>query len=108
MKKRKYRLGPDRPELWVPTLLEMDAALAGKKTKYWKRVVYPRPVGKDQVKALRKQLHFSQLALAQALGMSLSTVRSWEQGTKKPTGLASKVLRRAIRKPELVQELAAA
>lgn len=106
--KKAIKLGPDKPKHWEASLLEMDAALAGKKTKYWHRVIYPKPLGKREVKALRQSVHLTQLAFARVLGMSLSTVRSWEQGTKQPDGLARKVLRSAMVKPALLEDLARA
>ncbi|MDF4855661.1 NadS family protein, partial [Vibrio parahaemolyticus] len=43
------------------------------------------------VKAIRAQLDVSQKELAQAMDVSIDTVKSWEQGRRNPTGLASKV-----------------
>lgn len=53
------------------------------------------------VKAIRAQLDVSQKELAQAMDVSVDTVKSWEQGRRNPTGLASKVLLLMAREPEM-------
>jgi putative transcriptional regulator len=46
----------------------------------------------SQIKVIRKQNHASQAVFAMCLNTSVSTVRQWEQGTKKPNGIALKLL----------------
>lgn len=53
------------------------------------------------VKAIRAQLDVSQKELAKAMDVSLDTVKSWEQGRRNPTGLASKVLTLLSKEPGL-------
>ena len=105
MKTKKIVLGKDNPKRWRRELLEMDKFLNGKPAKYWHRVVYSSAVTEKEVKALRSSFKLTQLGLAQALGTSLSTIRSWEQGTKKPVGLARKVLRVLQKEPRWLQSL---
>lgn len=90
VKKKNPHLGLDDPTKWAAELQELDAAMAGKKTKYWRRVQYPKPAGKVEAKAVRETLNISQLAFAKALGVSLST----------------KVLRALRRRPAFLTELA--
>jgi len=45
-----------------------------------------------KVKALRKRLHLSQAVLAAVLNTSVSTVRKWEVGDKRPSGPSQKLL----------------
>jgi putative transcriptional regulator len=45
-----------------------------------------------KVKALRQRLHLSQAVLASVLNTSLSTVRKWEVGDKRPSGPSQKLL----------------
>ena len=45
-----------------------------------------------KVKALRGRLHLSQAVLASVLNTSLSTVRKWEVGDKRPSGPSQKLL----------------
>lgn len=53
------------------------------------------------VKLIRSQLDVSQKELANAMDVSVDTVKSWEQGRRNPTGLASKVLNLLAKEPEL-------
>lgn len=48
--------------------------------------------------ALRKKFSLSQAALARIFNVSPSTVQKWEQGYKKPTGAAQKLLNLIERK----------
>jgi len=41
---------------------------------------------------LRERLHLSQAVLASVLNTSVSTVRKWEVGDKKPSGPSQKLL----------------
>ncbi len=45
-----------------------------------------------KVKALRDRLHLSQAVFASVLNTSLSTVRKWEVGDKRPSGPSQKLL----------------
>jgi putative transcriptional regulator len=46
----------------------------------------------NEIKKLRKKLHVSQAVLAALLNTSKYSIQKWEQGTKKPSGLAMKLL----------------
>jgi len=45
-----------------------------------------------KIKSIRARHHLSQAVMAAALNASLSTVRQWEIGHKKPSGPAAKLL----------------
>ena len=45
-----------------------------------------------RIRALRKNHHLSQTVLAAVLNTSVSTVRKWEVGDKKPSGPSLKLL----------------
>ena len=51
-----------------------------------------------RIRALRKNLHLSQTVLAAVLNTSVSTVRKWEVGDKKPSGPSLKLLHLIERK----------
>ncbi len=51
-----------------------------------------------QIRALRDMLKISQAVLAGVLNTSVSTVRSWEQGDKRPSGPSLKLLNLIDRK----------
>jgi putative transcriptional regulator len=52
----------------------------------------------EKVRALRERLHLSQAVLASVLNTSVSTVRKWEVGDKKPSGPSLKLLNLIERK----------
>ena len=54
-----------------------------------------RPVpeySSEDIRTIRARLEFNQVMFAQILNTSVSTVRQWEQGKKKPSGIALKLL----------------
>ena len=57
---------------------------------------------------LRAFVGVSQPEFAAALGVSLQTVRAWEQGRRRPAGPALALLRIAARHPRLIRENLAA
>ncbi|WP_198401033.1 helix-turn-helix domain-containing protein [Thiomicrospira microaerophila] len=46
----------------------------------------------DKIKSIRQRFNLSQVLLASLLNISVSTVRQWEQGVKKPSGACQKLL----------------
>jgi putative transcriptional regulator len=57
------------------------------------------------VQKLRKQYGLSQEKFATLLGISVSTLRNWEQGRRKPDGPAQVLLRVAAKHPEAVLDV---
>lgn len=53
----------------------------------------------------RHAAKLSQPKFAEKLGISVATLRSWEQGLRKPSGAAKTLLDLLHRKPELINEL---
>ena len=56
----------------------------------------------NEVKALRESLNKSQTEFANLLGVSVSTLRKWEQGRRKPMGPAQALLKLVKLQPQLV------
>lgn len=56
------------------------------------------------VAALRRFIGLTQADFASALGISVHTLRNWEQGRRKPEGAAVALLRIAARHPKLICE----
>jgi putative transcriptional regulator len=54
------------------------------------------------VKAIRQQLGKSQTEFAQMIGVSVATLRNWEQGRRRPEGPARALLKVAAANPEVV------
>lgn len=70
-----------------------------KMQKYEALCVEPVPeYDAERIRVLRKNLHLSQAVLAAVLNTSLSTVRKWEIGDKKPSGPSLKLLNLIDRK----------
>lgn len=64
--------------------------------------------GGADVVALRRFARLTQRAFADALGISVHTLRNWEQGRRHPEGPALALLRIAARHPRVLQENLAA
>ena len=61
---------------------------------------------KTKIASLRKgRFHMSQPAFAAVLNVTASTVRSWEQGLKEPSGAANRLLQVADREPSVFRRL---
>ncbi len=58
----------------------------------------------DDIAALRRFTGLSQARFALALGISVHTLRNWEQGRRMPVGPALALLRIAARHPKVLRE----
>ncbi len=56
------------------------------------------------VAALRRFVGLTQARFAEAMGISVHTLRNWEQDRRKPDGPAIALLRIAARHPRLIRE----
>lgn len=65
------------------------------------RVFHFDPV---DIKNIRENLHKSQTDFAIMLGISVSTLRNWEQGRRYPEGPARALLKIAASNPEVFQK----
>lgn len=65
------------------------------------RVTTFRPA---DVKSVREKLNASQTEFALMIGVSVATLRNWEQGRRTPDGPALALLRVAARNPRAVAE----
>lgn len=57
------------------------------------------------VKAIRKSYHLSQSKFARLLGISVGTLKNWEQGRCKPEGPARVLLGVAAKHPEVLPDV---
>lgn len=58
----------------------------------------------EDIVVLRRFVGLSQVKFAEALGISVHTLRNWEQGRRQPEGPALALLRIAARHPKIVRE----
>ena len=69
-----------------------------------KRLVAGQIEGGADVAALRRFVGLSQSQFAKAMGISVHTLRNWEQGRRRPEGPAIGLLRIAARHPRMIRE----
>ena len=60
----------------------------------------PRKLQPKDIRAIRRSLNASQVLFASFLNVSPNTVRSWEQGTRRPHGADLKLLAIAKKNPQ--------
>ena len=58
----------------------------------------------EDISALRRFVGLTQAQFAQAMGISVHTLRNWEQGRRHPEGPAIALLRIAARHPRIIRE----
>jgi putative transcriptional regulator len=58
----------------------------------------------EDISALRRFVGLTQVQFAQAMGISVHTLRNWEQGRRHPDGPAIALLRIAARHPRIIRE----
>lgn len=67
------------------------------------RIAKPAPALRPgDIVAIREKLHVSQPLFASLLNVPLATARSWEQGTRKPSGAALRLLELVSLQPKTV------
>jgi len=86
----------------IPELTEKDFARALRRGHRRRLMAGEFRIG--DVTALRAFVGLSQVDFAKALGISVHTLRGWEQGRRRPDGPAVALLRIAARHPKLIRE----
>ena len=69
-----------------------------------KRLMQGRFESGEDITALRNFVGLTQAEFAQAIEISVHTLRNWEQGRRKPVGPALALLRIAARHPRIIHE----
>ncbi|MFM2420809.1 MAG: hypothetical protein RL385_5532 [Pseudomonadota bacterium] len=87
----------------IPELTEKQLARAIP-AKVRKRLMQGQFESGEDVVALRRFVGLSQLKFAEAMGISVHTLRNWEQGRRRPEGAAVALLRIAARHPRIIRE----
>jgi len=65
-------------------------------------LVTPPGIKPHEIKRLRERFHVSQPVFAALLNVPLATERSWEQGKRKPSGAALRLLDLARQQPKIL------
>ena len=87
----------------IPELKEKDFGRAMKRSQR-RRIMRGQIESGEDIAALRRFVGLTQMGFADALGISVHTLRNWEQGRRKPEGPALALLRIAARHPKFVRE----
>jgi putative transcriptional regulator len=86
------------PEL---TSGQLKGAISARRRK---RLIQGKFETGEDVAALRKFVGLTQAEFARAMGISVHTLRNWEQGRRSPEGPAIALLRIAARHPRVIRE----
>jgi putative transcriptional regulator len=87
----------------IPELTEQDFARAIS-ASLRKRLMCGRIESGEDVAALRRFVGLTQELFARAMGISVHTLRNWEQGRRHPEGPALALLRIVARHPRLLRD----
>ncbi len=87
----------------IPELTEEQLARAIP-ARVRKRLILGNFKSGEDVASLRRFVGLSQSQFAQAMGISVHTLRNWEQGRRRPDGPAIGLLRIAARHPRIIRE----
>lgn len=87
----------------IPELTEEQFARAIP-ARVRKRLMLGQLESGEDIVALRRFIGLTQTQLALAMGISVHTLRNWEQGRRRPEGPAIALLRIAARHPRIIRE----
>ena len=88
------------------SLEEAEKFAAGELTLKTFTVPDPPPTyTPERIARVRKSLHMSQGVFAHVLNVSTKTVQGWEQGLRRPTQAAQRLLEVLEKKPEVIATL---
>ena len=87
----------------IPELTEEQLARAIP-ARVRRRLMLGRFESGEDIVALRRFVGLTQDRFAKAMGISVHTLRNWEQGRRQPEGPAIALLRIAARHPRIIRE----
>jgi DNA-binding transcriptional regulator YiaG len=87
----------------IPALMEEDLASAIP-ARLRRRLLRGQFESGSDIAALRRFVRLSQTQFAKAMGISVHTLRNWEQDRRRPEGPALALLRIAARHPRILRE----
>ena len=98
MAKKKVNIFADLREALQDAIAYEQGTNRGLRVTEWAE--RPKPMSRKEVVQVRKALGVSQVVFARVINVSPNAVRSWEQGTRRPTAAALKLLTVAKEHPE--------
>jgi DNA-binding transcriptional regulator YiaG len=87
----------------IPELTEKDFARA-MSARLRRRLMRGQFESGSDVSTLRRFVGLTQVQFARAMGISVHTLRNWEQDRRRPEGPALALLRIAARHPRIIRE----
>jgi putative transcriptional regulator len=99
MMMKKTKLGQELIRGMMEIVAHQEGKITLRTTKMELPDLPPELSGEEISKIRLKKLHMSQGAFARFLGVSVRVVQSWEQGEKKPSGAARRLLQIAEKNP---------
>lgn len=87
----------------IPELTEKDLA-AAIPARVRNRLIQGKVSSGSDIVALRHFVRMTQVEFAEAMGISVHTLRNWEQDRRRPEGPALALLRIAARHPRIIRE----
>ncbi len=87
----------------MPELTEEDFASAIP-ARLRRRLIKGQFESGEDIAALRRFVRLTQEQFAKAMGISVHTLRNWEQGRRTPEGPALALLRIAAKHPRIIRE----
>lgn len=87
----------------IPELTEKDFERA-LPARLRRRLMDGRFESGEDIASLRRFVGLTQVEFARAMGISVHTLRNWEQGRRTPEGPAIALLRIAARHPRIIRE----
>jgi putative transcriptional regulator len=87
----------------IPELTEQDFARAIP-ARVRRRLIRGQVESGSDIAALRRFVDMTQAQFAEALGISVHTLRNWEQDRRRPEGPALALIKIAARHPRIIRE----
>ncbi len=89
------------------TMLMESIQEAGKIQRGTQQACRRFEVNAPDIRAVREKTHKTQEEFAYMIGVSVATLRNWEQGRRKPDGPALALLKIVSQNPEYVEQILA-
>jgi putative transcriptional regulator len=101
----KKTMSKENSEGLLSGLRQMIDHMNGKRAPGTRVIRIAKPLGPREVKMVRKSLGLTQGRFAVVVGEGIAAVQSWEQGVRRPSGAAGKLIRMLKAHPELAPEM---
>jgi putative transcriptional regulator len=88
----------------IESLTEAVAFARGETGPPAKATPRTHQVETPDIRAIRRRLHMSQDAFAEAFRIPLATLKNWEQGRRVPDAPAAAYLQAIARRPDVIRE----